>query len=376
MFHTRQQHTYKVAQVGRRLAEYCQQNDAPLASKLQIDAEVVEAASLAHDLGHPPFGHAGEHELNKLVELRGDSDGFEGNAQTFRILTKLAVRYPDVDGLNLTRATLSASLKYPWPRDKTNPGRRDKWGAYKVDEEDFLFARDAYPNSSSQTHEAALMDWADDISYSVHDLEDFHRVGAIPWAVVLDSKEALVENTFAKWFGASPARFDDLSKAFDQISGLLDVAFGPTLRAPYEGDRKQRVALRNLTSFLIGRFIQGTHLVDAEQAIRVDANIEAEVKLLKQIAKDYITSRPSLVAQQRGQRKLIGDIFHLLCDESTSGPPKFLPAKLNYLYELSCTSIPRFAADCISSMTEHEVAGMHARLFGSLAGSVLDPIVR
>lgn len=375
VFHTRQQHTYKVAQVGRRLAEHCLSISATLADDLGIDAEVVEAASLAHDLGHPPFGHAGEEELNDLVEGKGNEDGFEGNAQTFRIVTKLAVRFPDVPGLDLTSATLSACLKYPWLRDLNDPSRKKKWGVYRLDREDFDFAREQH-RGFDQTPEAALMDWADDISYSVHDLEDFHRVGAIPWADVLDSKEELVAGTFDKWFGATEDKKDLLSAAFDQITDLLDVGFGRALLLPYEGDRDQRVALRNLTSLLIGRFIQGTGLSAERRTIAIDGHIEAEVKLLKQITKEYITSRPALVAQQVGQRRIIRDLFGVLHERSEEGPPTFLPTKLTYLYDLAEGDRERFCADCICSLTEPEVIALHGRLFGSSAGSVLDPIVR
>lgn len=375
VFHTRQQHTYKVAQVGRRLAEHCNSTWPGLSSEIGIDPEVVEAASLAHDLGHPPFGHAGEEELNSLVEGKGNSDGFEGNAQTFRIITKLAVRFPDVAGLNLTRATLAACLKYPWARDLEDPSRSKKWGVYGLDRADFDFARE-YHHHYEQTAEAALMDWADDISYSVHDLEDFHRVGAIPWADVLESKDALVAKTYEKWFGATPDKEGLLEAAFNHILDLFDVAFGRTLLLPFEGDRDQRVALRNLTSLLIGRFIQGTGLSEEKRALAIQENVEAEVKLLKQITKEYITSRPALVAQQHGQRRIIRDLFGVLHDGSEQQPPPFLPKKLRYLYDLSEGDRARFAADCLCSLTEHEVVALHGRLFGSLAGSVLDPIVR
>lgn len=130
IFHTRQQHTYKVAQVGRRLAENVLAKQKDVAEAVGVHPEVVEAACLAHDLGHPPFGHAAETVLDGLVQkpdtdgkVKGDTDGFEGNAQSFRILTKLAVRYDEQLGLDLTRATLAATLKYPWLRDHSDEKR-------------------------------------------------------------------------------------------------------------------------------------------------------------------------------------------------------------------------------------------------------------
>jgi dGTPase len=203
IFHTRQQHTYKVAQVGRRLAEHRIREQPDEAALHGLDPEVVEASCLAHDLGHPPFGHAAEAELDRIVRdpsVVGCSaddaahDGYEGNAQTFRILTKLAVRYSkDSPGLDLTRATLAATLKYPWLRDLENKQKKSKWSAYTSEQQVFDWARE-HCIGDFKTAEAELMDWADDIAYSVHDLEDFHRVGIIPWSEIIspEAREGIV----------------------------------------------------------------------------------------------------------------------------------------------------------------------------------------
>src|SRR5579875_2761288 len=221
VFHTREQHTIKVAQVGRRLAQNCQRKYSDLADQIGLDCEVVEAACLAHDLGHPPFGHIGETELNRLVEEHGEPDGFEGNAQSFRIITKLAVRFRECPGLDLTRATLAASIKYPWFREPEHQSRRDKWGAYRLDSDDFLFAREGLGEQRSV--EADLMDWADDIAYSVHDLEDFHRCGAIPWDTILDGDggERLVKRGVESWFGAPAGAEGRLRDALRRLKEML-----------------------------------------------------------------------------------------------------------------------------------------------------------
>jgi dGTPase len=167
VFHNRLTHSLQVAQVGRRLAEKLLKRLPQIAGEMQfegLDPDVVEAACLAHDLGHPPFGHIAEKELDILAKNYG---GFEGNAQSFRILTKLAFRSADYRGLDLTRATLAAVLKYPWLKGE-NPQNLDKFGAYESERKDFEFARELYPNRFAQTIEAALMDWADDITYSIH----------------------------------------------------------------------------------------------------------------------------------------------------------------------------------------------------------------
>jgi dGTPase len=145
-----------------------------------IDPNVVEAACLAHDLGHPPFGHIAENELQSCIKpYRLDS--FEGNAQSFRIVTKLAVRSFGEKGLNLTRATLRAILKYPWMFEDASklPKSRDKWGAYSTEGQQLQHALNGRSSSQPNT-EARLMDWADDVTYAVHDVEDFYRAGLIP----------------------------------------------------------------------------------------------------------------------------------------------------------------------------------------------------
>ena len=154
VFHTRLTHTLKVAQIARRLAERLKEMEN---GKIEIDPDVAEAAALAHDLGHPPFGHTAEEKLNELVqnvkkEASGqDQEGFEGNAQSFRIITRLAVRLnsdewkTNFPGIDLTRATLNAVLKYPW--QWKNEGKKNKkFGAYTEDKEAFDFARNGCEN--------------------------------------------------------------------------------------------------------------------------------------------------------------------------------------------------------------------------------------
>jgi len=209
--HTRLTHVLKVAQIGRRLAERLLNLKANLVDQGGgLNADVVEAAALAHDLGHPPFGHVVEEKLNDLAEkelkksrIRGD--GFEGNAQSFRLVTRLEGRgAKSTAGLDLTRATLNALLKYPWLNRK-NPKKPKKWGAYKSEVADFAFARDqlgANEWSQKKTLEAEIMDWADDITYAVHDLEDFYRARKIPLHLLRDvvGSEEEIERILAHMF--------------------------------------------------------------------------------------------------------------------------------------------------------------------------------
>jgi dGTPase len=371
IFHTRQQHSIKVAQVGRRLAEARIAAQPDLAQKAGLDEEVVEAACLIHDLGHPPFGHVGEKTLNALVTPEVE-DGFEGNAQSFRIITKLAVRKEDYNGMNLTRATLAASLKYPWTRGRDKGTfKNKKWSVYSLEEKEFKIAR-KYHKGEEKTVEAQLMEWADDIAYSVHDLEDFHRCGAVPWSEIFNSQVGK-----ARIISAMPKE-PDYERSFDNLKSAIFDVFGEILRERYEGTRRQRRVLRNMTSNLIGLYINSISLSEDGGIVRAKVEDESrlQVAILKQITKDHIISTPSLAAQQIGYAKIIAELYKIFHDESKEGVPAFTPIRLRYLWDLAQGSKPRFAADCIASMTEDEAAGIHARLTGYASGSVLDPIIR
>lgn len=376
VFHTRQQHTIKVAQVGRRLAQKLVKEQERAAALRGLDPEVVEAACLAHDLGHPPFGHIGEHTLDELV-IRHDDDGFEGNAQSFRILTKLAIRFPDADGMDLTRATLAASLKYPWYRQKTGKQAR-KWSAYQSEAKDFEFAR-AFHQHAEKTLEAELMDWADDVAYSVHDLEDFHRCNALPWQKVFAEKDKIIDHAMGG--NKDPLRRAALAEAYRRLKEFLDGTYSILLSEPYEGAREQREQLRRLTSTLIGKYIGAISInedMSEARAVRFDEDLVNEVQLLKQITRDYIIGSPTLAAQQHGQKKIITDLYEALTSHphNPDGYPPFLPVRLRYLRPIAATSPARFVADCIASLSESEAIALHSRLTGAVTGSVLDPIVR
>src|SRR3954451_9400312 len=211
LLHNRLTHSLKVAQVARAIAERITAgDDAGLVDKLGgCDPDVAEAAALAHDLGHPPFGHLGEQTLDRIARHRfGLADGFEGNAQTFRIITTTDVRGPSAIGLDLTTAVRAAVLKYPWlrlhhpaphpsamavpPRGAGEPAEAPgtgaaKFSAYATELDDFEQARAAFAGRVEgwqQTVEASVMDTADDIAYAIHDLQDFHRIGVLQHAPV------------------------------------------------------------------------------------------------------------------------------------------------------------------------------------------------
>jgi dGTPase len=377
VFHTRQQHTMKVAQVGRRLGQKLLREQAHEAEYRGLDPEVVEAACMAHDLGHPPFGHVGEHILHELVTDRGDTDGFEGNAQSFRILTKLAVRFPDFHGIDMTRATLAACLKYPWLRG-TSGKKKKKWSAYRSEEEAFKFAREFHPHEE-KTLEAELMDWADDVAYSVHDLEDFHRCNALPWRRVFSDRKRIVAHAAG---GSTDAKLlTRLGDAYDRLASFFFGTYSAWLEEPYEGTSEQREQLRRMTSQLIGKYINSIQINpnrDEPKAVVFNRDEVDEVAILKQITRDYIIASPTLAAQQEGQKRIIRELFTAFASdmENESGYPPFVPIRLRYLKPLADTSHMRFVADSIASLSEAEAVALHARLTGTNTGSVLDPIVR
>ena len=227
-------HSLEVAQIGRELAD-----------ALGCNSDVVDAACLAHDLGHPPFGHFGEQVLDALCD---DIGGFEGNAQTFRLLTRLEAKRQTPKGrpagLNLTRATLDASTKYPWRRSHGPEGSR-KFGVYEDDRDVFDFVRDGVEGGTCL--EAQIMDWADDVAYSVHDVEDAIAAEALDLKALDGTAErAAVVEVAARMYAP------DLPEAV--LDEALERVLRDDLPATYDGTRRDLAALKDMTSTLVGRF--------------------------------------------------------------------------------------------------------------------------
>jgi dGTPase len=375
--HNRLTHTLEVAQIGRSLAEsllHGPQGPEQADAAGGLDPDVVEAAALAHDLGHPPFGHVAEAELNRRVK-----DGFEGNAQSFRIVTKLATRYLDYEGLNLTRATLNAILKYPWLRGPSGQQQR-KWGAYESEREELQFARELSPPSSTeQSIEAQLMDWADDVAYAVHDLEDFYRAGLIP----LD-RLATDQAELGRFLNAEVerqgefSRFDpeELSQVFSDLMTYIPVS------TPYRGGRRDRANLRTLTSELIDQYISSVSFASSpadERYLVIDLRARMEVSMLKGLTWYYVIHSQSLTTQRFGQRNLIGEVFRILADAAASPSDWYIfPVFYQEMLQSGPTgdrNIERIVADFISSMSEPQVVAAYQRLTGLSLGSAMAPVM-
>jgi dGTPase len=374
--HNRLTHTLKVAQVARRLAK-----------RVGLDEDGQEtsaAAALAHDLGHPPFGHIAEKELNRLSDGWG---GFEGNAQSFRIVNTLAARDPDYWGLNLTRQTLNAILKYPWLRDEEDPKKRKKWGAYEHERPAFRFARED-SDGEEPSVEAAIMDWSDDITYAVHDLEDFFRIGLIPLDRLTDprgdERRRFRDSFFTSAAGKTVLRgkFADSNMTEEDLDAALDFVFGGAFGdiTPYRGSRPDRIDLRYQTSALIGRFVQAASLGGDGTRLEIKSPQQAEVAVLKELAWHYVITDPSLATIQRGQQRVICDLHDIYC-EAVDDPDygwKLFPLAQQELLDITRGDDRRFrvATDFVAGLTEGLAYELHHRLTGVSRGSIMDAAAR
>jgi len=331
----------------------------------------------------------GEEVLNHLVSdaAVGAADGYEGNAQTFRILTKLAARRPAYAGLNLSRAVLRAVVKYPWFKSGAPEAKRNKWNAYESEQVDFEFALGGAPSASTKkSTEAQLMEWADDIAYSVHDLEDFFRAGLIPLHdLVLNS-----EGQRSEFVTARKARFEKLGVALTDARFALNIVdlAPPELSRRYEGSEGQRAALRLFTSRLIGRYVKGVEVSPRSwpHTLAMPRELELEILVLKELMGHYVFGHQALAAQQHGHRKAIKDLFAAFWEaahERNGTNPSIIPISFREALEREAAVLSvseqerlrtRIAADIVASLTEQQAISLHRRLMGLEPGTIKDLI--
>jgi dGTPase len=358
-FHTRHSHSLEVARIGRALAmSILTRCGAEMAAEAGgFDPPVVEAAALAHDLGHPPFGHDAEDELDHLLTAAGVSDGFEANAQSFRVVCKLAGAR-----LNLTRATLAAILKYPWQRHESpaNPG---KWGAYATESAELAWARALMPPSSQEpTLEATVMDWADLMAYAAHDCEDFLRAGLIPidrLTANLAERERFLGLVIARR-RIPPVEQDMLAATFQRL--LADCLF-PN-RSP--STRSGRAALRSFTNNQINAAISAASLVESERGARltIEPQSYAAILLLEGLTWHYVIDSGLLAMQRHEQRQVIRTLFEGLADASVwSNNRVQLPSATQNLLQAANNDAERLrvVSDIIASMTEDQAIAWSQR---------------
>jgi dGTPase len=358
-------HTLEVAQVARDLGH-----------TLGCDPDIVETAALAHDLGHPPFGHNGERALDRVSASCG---GFEGNAQTLRILTRLEAKTFDASGrsvgLNLTRATLDAATKYPWPRSRAQEpygAHADgtlrsvrKFGVYDDDLAVFSWLREGI-EGERRCLEAQVMDLADDVAYSVHDLEDGVVAGKIDLSRLGDATErAALWATVRDWY-LPTAQDGELDEALDRLR--RGTAWPD---ASYDGSRASLAALKNLTSSLIGDFC--TDVRDATRAAygagplaRYDADLVVPhgtalaIGVLKGVAAHYVMRADDRVALLERQREVLTELVDLLQER---GPAALQPAhRADFEAAGSDAARLRVVVDQVASLTDASALAWHARL--------------
>ena len=346
---TRLTHSLEVAQIGRELG-----------AALGCDPDIVDTAGLAHDLGHPPFGHNGEDALNEAAAAIG---GFEGNAQTFRILTRLEPKIVspggEPAGLNLTRATLDAVCKYPWSK---RDGLR-KFGVYADDLDAFGWVRgDHAPDA--RCLEAQVMDWSDDVAYSVHDVEDGVHGGQV-------RLDRLDEATRAELCGLAAALYSPLSP--EELAPILDALLDlPTLRdlSGYDGSYAAQAAAKRATSELTGRFaaaaatatlaVHGAGVSRYQASLVVPDWAAAECALLKAIAAHFVMRAASAVARQARQRELLQELVAAVAEGApdTLGPL----STAAWLKAADDAGRRRVVIDQVAQLTDTAAVAWHQRL--------------
>lgn len=411
-YHNRLTHSLKVSQVGRRLAENLIETTDSKSVEMAggLDADVVETACLAHDLGHPPFGHPAEEAIQNKLDV---VDSFEGNPQSFRIVNNVAIReesYMEAEGhqgLDLTLASLNAMLKYPWRRS-TAGKKAEKWGYYSTEKEEFNRVRDLRtPGSddSSMSLEAKIMDWADDLTYAIHDVVDFYKAGLIPLdELVSDANE---RERFLDKFETNhsniPSECDgtefldtflpNMATVGQSESGSKEVHHIDT---PFNDSSGERAGITFMTSELVGRYlgVQGdkdTVSIDPsiDGGLDISPKLKCEIDLLQFLSEHYVFENSALVAQQQGHKKIVKELFDVLLDatESNADTRGILPTpfdeKVNLIHEnnLGYDSVgtdtlrARIVADIIASMTEQQAMELYERVAGSSPGLVTDRIV-
>jgi dGTPase len=417
-FRTRLTHTLEVAQLARRLGD-----------RLGASPHACEAAAIMHDLGHAPFGHVGEEALCAALDAAAvrwgldpdDVGGYEGNAQTFRLVTARLTGHSDLPGLNLTRATLDAALKYPWARGEVS---RSKWSFYPSELEEAARVREGVDPERRyrRSVEAQVMDWADDVAYAVHDIEDFTLAGAIPLALLTQSPEArervaaqlvarrerrgkLAEAREASapsphvseagaigQFPFEQPRYtaqelaDTFERLFADPSGPFAAFRG--LTGEYDGSSEYRHALRSMRTALIGDLVHAAHPVDMGAPFRRHANdlaIPLDARLVDDVLRDllwlFVIEHPRMATYQHGQRRIVTDLLELHVTAVESGDvaifPRDLQPELRPLIEGTQddgtrTGALRLVADHIGQLTDDGAARLHRRLTGHVAHGFTD----
>jgi dGTPase len=348
---TRLSHSLECAQVGRELGW-----------ALGADPDLMEGACLAHDIGHPPFGHNGEDALNAVSQECG---GFEGNAQSFRLLVRLEAKTVDDSGksvgLNLTRASLDAATKYPWPRAINNR----KFGVYDDDQEIFNWVRAGAP-AGRQSMEAQIMDWSDDVAYSVHDLEDALVTGHVKLENLSDDLSELFDV-------AKNSYMSDLTEGEAQAA-LVSLQALSCWPKNYDGSHRALARLKDLASQLVGRFALAAESATRDQygdgaLSRYNANLvvpraqRIEVAILKSIATFYVINAAASQERYAEQQVVVKELVEMVYAKAPQSLDSFFLH--DWREAQSDTQKLRVVVDQVASLTDPGAYALHAKL-GSL----------
>ncbi len=345
---TRLSHSLECAQVGRELG-----------AALGADPDLMEGACLAHDIGHPPFGHNGEEALNQIASSCG---GFEGNAQSIRLLIRLEAKtvLPDGKsiGLNLTRASLDAATKYPWSRAVN----ARKFGVYEDDLEIFNWYRSGV-ESGKTSMEAQIMDWSDDVAYSVHDLEDSLVSGQIK----LDQLSSDLPKLFKV---AQEMYLADITEGEMQaaLAALQKLSCWPRY---YDGTHRSLARLKDLASQLIGRFAQAAEVATQEKygdgdLTRYNANLvvpraqRVEVALLKSMAGHYVINASDSQIRYGEQQRLLTELVEAILESAPTTLESFFLQ--DWQNAQSDQARLRVVIDQVASLTDPGAVALHKRL--------------
>ncbi|MBW3078001.1 deoxyguanosinetriphosphate triphosphohydrolase [Bifidobacterium sp. 81T8] len=358
---TRLTHTLEVAQIGRQIG-----------TLLGCDPDVVDCACLAHDLGHPPFGHNGE---RALADIAASIGGFEGNAQTLRLLTRLEpkVFHPDgrSAGVNLTRASLDAAVKYPWTlaeADLHPKGERSKkFCVYPDDEPVFRWLKANAP-VAARPIECQVMDLADDIAYSVHDVEDAIATGSFDPVSLVDPRvlDGIVTAT-REWYGS---RWD----ADELLAALCRLKALHLFPDHFTGSRSSLAGLKNITSDLIGRFSWSVEQATRDTygdgpLVRYGANVVIpdetgyEIVALKGIAVYFVMAPNERQPMHQEERRIIEDLIDVLMANGAAPSDALESVFLDDWNEATNDNERlRVAVDQVASLTDNSALALHSIL--------------
>lgn len=368
-YRTRLTHSLEVAQIGKGLA-----------LRLGADVDLVEAACLVHDIGHPPFGHTGESELKRLMKFHG---GFEANAQNLRVLTHLESKSVGYEGLNLSRAVIDGQLKY---KDLFRYGL-EKF-VYKDDSDVVSWAGEEAsshfkePGKQLRSFECEIMNLADDIAFSVHDLEDSIHAGYID-VYTFAGKDRRIDKVLDKVEKDFKGAIVNVRRAYDglvkDISGYIGPPKGDSGAFP-QRERKSR--RKQLTSFLIGRYINAALRKDRGPAKCAASNRYryavimpnercVEMKILRELVYELVIRSAEVVALEEKAKFIVRKLF-----EKFTGKEGYylLPDDWRELadYKGRDASLKRVACDYISGMTDDYALKTYSRLFLPNQGSIFD----